>query len=347
MASVAFLIPGDLQTRTGGYEYDRHIVQGLISRGHVVSVHSLDGSFPFPPVEALAHADRTLFAIDDGQTVVIDGLAFGAMAEPAARHARRLRIAALVHHPLALETGLAKEKAAALRQSEHRALQSAWRVIVTSRRTAETLRNYDVTPDRVAVVEPGTEPAPIARGSSDGVVRFVCVASLVPRKGHEVLFRALARIRHHRWALACAGSADRDPGTAARLQRLLSESGIEDRVQLVGEADTATTSALYDASDVFVLPTLYEGYGMVVAEAVARGLPVISTPTGAIEDLVGSDAGILVAPGHLDGWVDALSRLCEPEVRHRLAAGARRRRQWLPTWEDASARMAEALALHG
>jgi glycosyltransferase involved in cell wall biosynthesis len=342
-----FLIPGDLSTRTGGYEYDRRIRDGLVRLGWTVDVRPLDGSFPQPTDAALAHAETVLGAIPEGSLVLVDGLALGAMPGPAAAHADRLRLLALVHHPLALENGLAPTVAARLRESERRALAVVRHVIVTSRQTSGALVEFGVTTDRVTVVEPGTEPAPLARGSDGGVVQLVCVASLSPRKGHAVLFRALGALRAYAWRLECVGNVEREPETVRGLRQLLRDGQIEDRVNLVGEADAHQVNMHYDRSDVFVLPTLYEGYGMVVAEALARGLPVISTPTGAIADLVTPDVGILVAPGDVDGWREALTRIFDPAVRARLAQGARTRRLALRTWEAASVQMAQTLGQHG
>lgn len=342
-----FVIPGDLETRTGGYEYDRRIRDGLVRLGWHVDVRSLEGSFPLPSAAALARADAALAAIPDGSRVLIDGLALGAMPVEATRHAERLRLMGLVHHPLALETGIDRDTAARFHAGERRALAAVRHVIVTSTRTVSALADLDVPGSRVTVVEPGTDEAPVAKGSQTDEVRLVCVASLSPRKGHTILFRALGRLRAARWHLVCVGSAERDPETVSALRQVLREEQLDGRVSLVGEADASEVAAYYDQSDVFVLPTLYEGYGMVVAEALARGLPVISTPTGAIADLVTPDAGILVPPGDVNGWYEALRMIFDAEVRARLAAGARAQRTRLRSWEAAATDMAEALVRHG
>jgi glycosyltransferase involved in cell wall biosynthesis len=170
------------------------------------------------------------------------------------------------------------------------------------------------------------------------------VATLTPRKGYELLMSALAAIPPHDWRLTCAGSLDRDAPTVARVLEQVRDNGFENRISFVGDLDAAAVAVQYDRADVFVLPTLYEGYGMVVAEALARGLPVVSTATGAILDLVGSDAGIVVPPGDLPAFTDALSRvIADPGLRARLADGARRVRQRLPTWDASAGAMAQAL----
>jgi glycosyltransferase involved in cell wall biosynthesis len=175
-------------------------------------------------------------------------------------------------------------------------------------------------------------------------VALLCVAGLIPRKGHDVLFRALASIPDLKWRLTCVGSLERDPVTVARLRAQLSAAGLHDRVALVGEKDSAALDEFYDAADVFVLPTLYEGYGMVVAEALARGLPVIATATGAIVDLVAPDAGLVVLPGDSGALAAALARVIDDGgCRERLARGARGSRDRLPTWEAACDRMSDIL----
>jgi glycosyltransferase involved in cell wall biosynthesis len=338
------MVPGSLGTLTGGYGYDRRMVAGLRARGWRVTVSRLDDSFPWPTAAARANASRALGAVPDDHLVLVDGLALGAMPEEVEREAERLPIVGLVHHPLADETGLAPEVASALARSEKRALAAVRLVVVTSDATARRLAREGVNPNRVAVVEPGTDPFPVARGSGDTSVHMVCVATLIPRKGHAILFQALESIAQRNWRLTCLGSVHRHPETAQRLREMLEISGLAGRVELVGEIDPRRVAAAYDRADLFVLPTLYEGYGMAVAEALASGLPVVSTATGAIPDLVGQDAGIIVPPGDQSALAAALSRVIDdPRVRAELARGARRVRDRLPTWDVAAARLAQAL----
>jgi glycosyltransferase involved in cell wall biosynthesis len=357
MPSVVLIVPGSLDTRTGGYGYDRRIMSGLRDRGWTVDARELDGSFPFPTSRARAEASHLLAAIPDGATVLVDGLALGALPIEIEREAPRLRIVGLVHHPLAAETGIAEDVAAALEISERGALAAVRAVVVTSRATARVLQQrYAVAASRITVVEPGTDPAPLGRGASPEPpisspfsrdLLLLCVATLTPRKGHDLLFRALASIPQRNWQLICAGSLDRDRETTARLRAQLRADGLEDRVRLAGDLDAAALDARYAAADLFVLATRHEGYGMAVAEALARGLPVISTATGAIEELVaGSDppAGIVLPPGDLDALSQALARaLGDADLRARLAHGARLARERLPRWDDSCAKMAAVL----
>jgi glycosyltransferase involved in cell wall biosynthesis len=338
------IVPGSIDTRTGGYGYDRRIVSGLRDRGWSVVVRELDASFPQPGATALEHAASVLGAVSDGSIALVDGLALGAMPALIERAHERLRLVALIHHPLAAETGLDRDTAARLEASERRALAAVDRVVVTSGATADTLKHYGVSRDRMAVVEPGTDRAPLARGSSTETIELLSVAAIVPRKGHEILIRALAATAAKNWRLTCVGSLDREPRAVERVRDVLRAEGLDDRVTLAGEADERAVSEYYDRADAFVLPTFYEGYGMAVAEALARGLPVISTPTGAIPELVTDNAGVLVPPGDSQALAAVLSRLVgDRAFRAELAAGARRVRDRLPTWEDAAGKMAEIL----
>jgi len=260
-------------------------------------------------------------------------------------HAQRLRWVALVHHPLALETGLAAAQRLALQHSEMRALAAARGVIVTSPFTARHLgADFGVPPERIAVVEPGTEPAPLASGSADDGLSLLCVATITPRKGHALLAEALAGLKDRPWTLHCAGSLTMDPACADALARTIARHGLEQRIVMHGEQDEAGLRKLYQHADAFVLPSFHEGYGMALAEAIAHGLPVISTRAGAIADTVPPEAGLLVPPGDLPALRAALQRLLDDAPwRAQLGAGARAARTRLPGWADSSARFAQAL----
>jgi glycosyltransferase involved in cell wall biosynthesis len=321
------------------------MIAGLRARGWSVDVFELDASFPRPSAAALAGAARVLGAIGADTTVIIDGMALGAMPAEAEREASRLRLVALVHMLLAEEVGLDGDAAARFAASERRALAAVDRVIVTGRGTAAALSRYGVGSDRITIVEPGTDRAPVASGSRDGAVHLLCVATITRGKGHVILLRALAATPHRHWHLTCAGRLDRDPATVDLVRAQLRRDGLEDRVSLVGDLSSEDLAACYDRADVFVLATLRETFGMAVAEALARGLPVVSTSTGAIPELVGSDeAGLVVRPGDEHALTDALSQvLGNAELRVRLADGARRVRTRLPSWERAVDRLAAAL----
>jgi glycosyltransferase involved in cell wall biosynthesis len=344
MTPIVLAAPGPLESRTGGYIYDRRMVEGLRRLGWQVDVLELDSSFPHPTPAALEHANRTLASVRAGTITIVDSLALGAMPEIITREASRLPVVALVHLPLAAAIGLDRGDAARLDDGERRALAAAALLVITGRAALPLIERYAVAPSRVVVVEPGTDPAPLARGSRTSSVELLTVATLNPGKGHEMLLEALSAVRDSAWRLTCAGSLTRDPATAARVRTIAARLQLDHRVSFVGDLDRPALAACYDRADVAVLATHQETYGMAIAEALAHGLPVVSTTTGAIPDLVGDDAGLLVPVGDTDALAAALARvLGDASLRARLAEGARRRRDRLPTWDTAARLMSTAL----
>ena len=342
--AAVFVVPGNIDSRTGGYIYDRRIVEGLRARDWSVDVQSLDETFPRPTAAAVAEAEAVFASIAAGTVVVVDSLAVGAIPEILEQHRSRLHIVALMHLPLAADIGIGNETAAQFAIAERRALGAASLVIVTGRATLPLISGYDVPPSRVVVVEPGTQPACLARGSGSPRVELLSVGTLNPGKGHEQLLCALAEVTSRQWHLTCAGSLTRHPPTVARIRAIIQERQLADHVSLVGDLDIDQLEEHYARADVFVLATLRETYGMAVAEALAHGLPVVSTSTGAIPALVGTEAGLLVAPGDVHALSDALSRVIDDgDLRGRLAAGARHVRASLPMWDQAVDSFASAL----
>jgi glycosyltransferase involved in cell wall biosynthesis len=250
----------------------------------------------------------------------------------------------LIHLPLSAEVGLDPDVAMRLKASEQRAMAAASIVITTGKTTRAFLVSDGFPASRIAVVEPGTDRAPLARGGGPGPLQLLCVATLNQGKGHDMLFDALAAVSHFEWKLTCAGSLDRDPPTVQRLCEKLRATGLASRVTLAGALDGDALADCYDRADLFVLATRHETYCMAVAEALAHGLPVISTMTGAIPELVGDRAGVLVPVGDVPAFAAALELvLSDTTLRASLADGARRVRGRLPTWNDAIENMAKTL----
>jgi glycosyltransferase involved in cell wall biosynthesis len=342
--SIAFVVPGPISTRTGGSIYDARIAEGLRRRGVQVQIVELAGSFPDPSGDDLRDAAIAISSLADDSLVVIDGLVLGAMPDVVEREADRLRLVALIHLPLGADVSREPTVARRLHEQERRALATTRLVVVTSSVTVPMLAGYGLSPASIHVVEPGTDRASLARGADGRHVHCLCVANVTAGKGHEILLRALAKVPRRDWLLTCAGSLRRDPATADRVQKVIRELDLSDRVTLADELDAQSIEACLDRADVFVLATLQETYGMAVAEALAHGLPVVSTATGAIPSLVGNEAGIVVPPGDADTLAAALTRVIgDAGLRARLSEGARQVRDRLPTWEDASAKFASAL----
>lgn len=339
---LALLVPGPFDTVSGGYLYDRRLVEGLRALGHDVQVVELAGHHPLPDAAATEAARAALAALPPGTRPVIDGLGLPAFA-PLAEDLIARGAVALIHHPTALEHGAPTEDRAALRQIEMALFPRLARIIATSPLTGQRLAaDFAVDPARIGVVEPGTDRAPRATGSGGPGVAILSVGAITPRKGHDVLLTCLARLADIDWTLTIVGAV-RDKVHAHGLRAMAEELGIAQRVSFAGEVDRAALEALYAGADVFALATHWEGYGMAAAEALARGLPVAITAGGAIAEVVPVEAGICSPPGDLVSFTKALRRiLFDAPLRAEMAEAAWAAGQRLPRWEDrATAFLAE------
>jgi glycosyltransferase involved in cell wall biosynthesis len=347
---IAFLHPGRLDTPTGGYAYDRDLIAALDRAGARVEVHGLGEGYPYPGEDELQQAGNVLAALADNTLTLVDGLAFGVLDTVAAPHAERLRLVALVHHPLAHESGLEPGDALLLQEAESRALALARHVVVTSRATAEALiDDFGVGEDRISVIEPALSLAlPPLRETevppAHGPRRLLCVGSLIERKDHATLLSALARLADRSFHLDLVGSLELDPVHADHIADLVARLGLSDRVTLHGALPREALETLYANADIFVLTTLYEGYGMVFAEAMAHGLPIVATGEGAVRETVPAAAGIVCANGAVTEVATAIAELLDdPQRRIDMGSAARAHAEALPDWDTQAARLLHAL----
>ena len=329
---IALFVPAPFATVSGGYNYDRTIVAGLRALGHEVDVLELDGQHPLADDAALAAARAAWGAMHGSAIPVIDGLCLPAFAPLADALAARGAVG-LIHHPTALEPGHDAATHAALRGSERRLMPLLARAIVTSAATGERLvAEFGVSAERVAIVVPGTAPAPRAQGSGGLGCAILSVGVITRRKGHDTLLRALARLPDLEWHLTIAG-APRDPVHAASLVALAEELGIAKRVTFAGEVVADDLEILWQRTDLFALATRFEGYGMAVAEALKRGLPVAVTEGGAAGALVTPGSGIVCPVGDDAALGRAMRRVMfDAALRAEMADAAWHIGQTLPDW---------------
>jgi len=335
--SLAFVVPGRLDQLTGGYLYDRHVVDGLRAHGREVELIELPGLHPEADAGTREAAGAALARLADGRAVVVDGLALPALADCLPAEARRLRLVGFIHHPLSLETGLAPACARERTKLESRLWPRLAGALCPSHHTARAVVASGLSPSRVAVVAPGTHRPVSARPAAQGgPLQLLAVGTVTPRKGHLLLVDALAPLRHLDWQLTCIGSLTRDPAAASALQERIARHGLGERIALLGEQPEDLLAQAYQQAQIFVLPSYHEGYGMVYAEALAYGLPVVATTGGALTDTLPASASLRVAPGDLPALQAALRQLLtDGGLRDRLAAGARRAAAHLPDWPSA------------
>jgi len=343
MQELIFVHPGDLNTPTGGYAYDRRMIEGLEGHGWHVQIISLGEGYPFPSRIQEEHARSLLLNLTKGVPMVIDGLALGALPSLATEIVKRHPLIALIHHPLAFEFGLSDSEIKLLIQSETLALQQVDRIIANSPATARDLiGHYDIHPEIIDVILPGTDRIHHAEPRSQkftehaGLVNLLSVGSIIPRKGFHYLIAALEPLVDLQWNLTIAGDSSRNIAAYEGLMTDIKYFHLESRVQVLGAVSNKELENLYTNADVFVLASLFEGYGMVYAEAMAYGLPIIATTGGAIPDTVPQEAGLLVPPADVPALTIALKTLIQdPLYRAQLSRGALQTANSQPTWEYA------------
>jgi glycosyltransferase involved in cell wall biosynthesis len=348
MISAAFAIPGDIATPTGGYRYDREVLARAGGFGVALDHLALPASFPNPSSVDLLRTAGALVSLPADRVLLADGLAYGALPESICASIK-CPIVALVHHPLALESGIGPMAVRHFRQSEAVALRHAAAVIVTSRVTARTLaEDYDVPLDRITVAEPGTEPAAQATGSGSAEQAILAVGAISPRKGYDVLIDALGELAALSWTLTVVGATDRDTRAYDEARRAVARNGLDARVTFAGSLADEALAGLYARADLFVMPSRYEGYGMVLAEAMARGLPIVATTGGAAAETVPDAAALKVPPGNVTELRVAIARaLGDGQLRAALSAASWEAGRALPRWDDTARIIASVIASIG
>jgi glycosyltransferase involved in cell wall biosynthesis len=333
---------------SGGNAYDRRVCRELTALGWAVHQHSIAGAWPRPGVAGHSALGGAVRRIPDGAVVLLDGLIASAAPEALVPQARRLRQVVLVHMPLGHRPP--DDEAGAVRAREREVLAAAAAIVTTSawaRRRLEEL--YAVPADRVHVAEPGVDAAGLAPGTAAGDA-LLCVAAVTPDKGHDVLLDALATAKDLSWRCACVGSLDRDPAFADGVRRATRKKGLGDRVRFPGPRTGPELDRAYAAADLLVLASRAETYGMVVAEALARGLPVIVAEVGGVTEALGhgedgTRPGLLVPPGDPAALGAAVRAwLGDAELRGRLRRAARQRRASLCGWPATTSILAGVLA---
>jgi glycosyltransferase involved in cell wall biosynthesis len=325
---------------SGGNRYDRNVCDGLAGSGWSVHEHAIPDAWPQLGRTGSKALARVVSCIPDGAVVLVDGLIAGPSAPVLVPAARRVSLVVIVHMPpgeLGVVTGQAD------------VLAAAGAVICTSAWVREALlRAYPLRSDGVQVAEPGVKLGTVAEGTPSGT-ELLCVAAVARHKGHDVLLAALGDVTHQGWHCRCVGPLNGDPRFVTGLYRQAQLGGLDGRVEFTGPRTGADLEAVFASADVLVHPARVEGYGMVVTEALAHGLPVITTTTGGLPDALGATEdgvrpGLLVPVGDALALAHAVSTwLADQDLRGRLRVAAQTRRRGLPTWSSTTDRIEHVL----
>lgn len=348
MRDAYFVVPDgidDPARPSGGNTYDRHLRDALGPHGWAVRKREVGGFWAAPDAAAFAAFEETLAQVPDGAVVLVDGLIASTAPEVLRVQAGRLRLVVLVHMPLGHRPG---DEVA--RGREGAALTAAAAIVTTSSWTRRRLGQlYGLPAERIWVAEPGAPSARRASGNAAGQA-LLCVGTVSFEKGHDILLEALASIAALPWHCTCAGRLDRDPAFVENLRRRTLDAALEGRLLFPGPLRAADLDHLYESADLLVVASRAETYGMVITEALARGVPVIAAEVGGVAEALGKGAagawpGMLVAPEDPGALAEALSAwLADADLRARLWAAAAERREELPRWSTTASVVAATLA---
>ncbi len=344
--TIHFIIPGDIDTPTGGYRYDRAILDEWRKAGIAHELISLEGAFPFPTHSDVEECIAKVNTLSGARSIVVDGLAGGASAKLMEALSYQAPLTALIHHPLCLENGLSVAEAIRLKGEEQKGLAHTSQVITTSKATAKTVHDlFGYPQNRIRTVLPGVERGPISQPSADKPVRLICIGSVIERKGHRDLIAALRNLTELGWVLDCYGATEFDPSLYRELTSMVEAAELTTRIRFHGAVGAEELEAAYGNADVFVLASHYEGYGMAYAEAIVRGLPVLGTTAGAIPDTVPEACGILIEPGNQKALEGALQTMIEePETRKIFHEAAVKHEPDFPSWTTSARDFAEHMS---
>ena len=344
LPSFYFLVPGDLATPTGGYAYARAVLSHAAEAGMRLELVELPGSYPRPGESDLEATRRTFESLPASSTLLIDGLAFGAMPDSLIKGLSH-QIVALVHHPLALETGIDPDLATCLRETERSALARATAVVITGAETGDLLvADYGVPRRAITLAEPGVDRRTQSAPNATGPIRLLSVGAVSPRKGYDVLVSAVSGVADLDWRLTIAGATDRDPQTASRLVEQIDASGCGDRITVCGAISDDELDTAFRESHVFLLASLFEGYGMVLTEATAYGLPIIASDTIPALHTLPREAAIGVPVGNCTALEQAIRRvISDARLRESMAEASWNHAQKLPTWLSTAQTIANVL----
>ncbi len=336
---AALVIYGSLNSTSGGYLYDRMLVSKMRLRGDEVQVIS-------QPRRSYAAGllDNLHARFPDVDVVIQDELNHPSLFL-ANRRRPRPHIVSIVHHLRSSERRPAWQNGIyALVEQAY--LQGVDGFIFNSDTTAESVRLLAGTGKPYVVATPGgdrlgtlTPDAVRARVTRGGRLRLVSVGSAIPGKGLDVLLDAMQQLRDEAVQLEIIGPEDAAPSFAARLRSRTTELGLP--VTFHGELSDSELQAQMQAADVFVLPSYYEGFGIVFVEGMAQGLPAIGTAAGAVSTLIqdGSN-GFLVAPGDAARLADCIRTLArDRELLLQMSLRAIRSAGTFPTWDQSTDKM--------
>jgi glycosyltransferase involved in cell wall biosynthesis len=345
--TVTLFVPGSFPATTGAIVFDTRLAEELRGLGHEVTIVPIAGTHPMPDAAARASAAERWQASQHRTppgTAIIDGFCLYAF-DGLQQSLSAARAIGMVHHPMSEEPQLPQAERDAFRAIEQRIIPQLGRIVVPSEAVRSQLTAaLSLPPAAVEVITPGIREAARSAGSGGRRCHLLAIGSLIPRKGHDTVLRALAGLGDLDWTLTICGDAGIEPEHAAALRALAETAGLAGRVVFAGACTPAQLESIWQAADLFVSGSCFEGYGMAVAEAVRRGLPLAVTSAAAAAEVIPLQGSVIVEPGDHVQLGKALRRLIfSAPLRREMADAAWQAGRAFPTWADQGRRFADLL----
>jgi len=339
-----FLIPGDIDTLSSCYIYDKRLVEGLKKKGHDVEVYRLGDDFPFPSEDSLNHCHKVIKSIPSAEPIIIDSLAFGTIPSILKEVSATNPIVALIHLPLSMDPNYSAYQRTLFTSPEMEAFSLATKFVVSSEYTFEILLNLGIEAHKINLIIPGIDHFPQKKNYPEKPAKLLSIANLCRSKDHAILVRALTALKDKDWVLHCYGNLDMDRDCLADFQAMIRKNSLQKKILVHATISGKELSDAYLDADLFVHPSDFEIYGMALAEALAHGIPVIASTGGGICKTVPAKMGQFFKPSDVYGLQSILEELFEnPDVYKKLYTQALTFAKNAQTWEKSADLFEEAI----
>lgn len=342
--NIHFMAPGEIETLSGGQVYNSHILAGLEALGYNITMHYLGDDFPFPDELTIAKCKAIFKILPQGEPVIIDSLALGSLLPVLMEFYGKNPYIALLHLPFAFNEDIHPNQRDILAQQEKSVLAVTSAIVATSTYTSKIIANWLKLSPPVYIIPPGVEVNKRKFYWPPYPKRFICVSNYMPNKGQYILIKALTSLKHLNWQLYCFGHKNINPRYVDSLNSVVEKYSLHDKV-FINEALTGNKlEEAYLDSDICVLPSYFETYGMVLTEALAHGIPVIASSGGGIRDTVPISMGLFFKPGDISELQSVIRTiLADSWLYQRLCAETATYFKQANTWQQSVKKFEEVI----
>lgn len=345
---ILFIIYGSINQISGGYIYDKIVINFLRIKGDTVDILELK-KIPYllSPFQVFNHKLMKVFFSKRKRSyydnIIIDELTHPSVfLSVALKRKNTPPVITLVHLLKTSEPISLFLKLIAI-YFEKILLNNSDSIIVNSITTEQIVKTKLRNRIPIHICKPGKDTLSEVKsqvsliepnGAFNKPTRLLITANVIPRKGYDLLILALSKLLDLNWELKIAGNETVDKSYKKKIEHLISQFGMSNRITFVGVLHGKALAQLYQVVDIFVYPTRYEAYGISLAEAVSFGLPFVAFKSGAIQEVV-HNRGLLVETGDIVGFQRYLRKLIsDSDFRRKMAEISLEVSKSLPTWEE-------------